>query len=80
MDVVNSSLSKSKKLKNKIDYMVYRDPEELYDLKKDPGCWDNLAQDPDYAEILKAYRKKLLKEMEETADPELSVFNAILNQ
>ena len=75
MDVVNSSLSKSEKLKNKIDYMVYRDPEELYDLKKDPGCWNNLAEHTDYKEIRKQYRKKLLKEMEDTADPELLVFN-----
>ena len=74
MDVVNSSLSKSEKLKNKIDYMVYRDPEELYDLNNDPGCWNNLAKDPDYAEQLKEYRQKLYKEMKETADPELAVF------
>ncbi|HMB66052.1 MAG TPA: sulfatase/phosphatase domain-containing protein, partial [Patescibacteria group bacterium] len=74
MDVVNSSLSKSEKLKNKINYMVYRAPEELYDLKEDPGCWNNLAGDPGYAGKLKAYRKKLLKEMEATADPELPVF------
>jgi N-sulfoglucosamine sulfohydrolase len=55
--------------------MVYRAPEELYDLKKDPGCWNNLAQNPDYKEKLNEYRKKLYKEMTETADPELSVFN-----
>ena len=80
MDVVNSSLSKNEKLKNKIDYMVYRAPEELFDLKEDPGCWDNLAQDPDYEERIREYRKKLLKEMKETADPELSVFNLVYNQ
>jgi N-sulfoglucosamine sulfohydrolase len=75
MDVVNSSLSKSEKLKNKIDYMVYRAPEEFYDLKKDPGCWDNLAQHPDYAEIIQEYRKRLHFEMKTTDDPELSIFN-----
>jgi N-sulfoglucosamine sulfohydrolase len=80
MEVVNLSLSKSEKLKKKIDYMVYRAPEELFDLKKDPGCWDNLASDPEYAEKLREYRKKLLKEMQETADPELPVFNLVYNQ
>jgi N-sulfoglucosamine sulfohydrolase len=75
MDVVNSSLSKSEKLKNKIDFMVYRTPEELYDLQEDPGCWNNLAYNPDYASEMKEYRKKLYKEMKETADPELSFFN-----
>ncbi len=79
MDVVNSSLSKSEKLKNKIEYMEYRAPEELYDLKKDPGCWNNLAEHTDYKKIKKEYRKKLLKEMEDTADPELSVFNQLFN-
>jgi len=79
MDVVNSSLTKSEKLKNKIDYMVYRAPEELYNLKEDPGCWNNHAQDPDYADIIKEYRKKLHEEMKETADPELSVFSLICN-
>ncbi len=79
MDVVNSILPKSEKLKHKIEYMEYRAPEELFDLKKDPGCWDNLANDPEYAEKLDEYRKKLLKEMEETADPELAVFNSFIS-
>ena len=54
--------------------MLYRTPEELYNLKEDPGCWNNLAQDSDYADIIKEYRKKLYEEMKETADPELWVF------
>ncbi|WP_430817180.1 sulfatase family protein [Carboxylicivirga sp. RSCT41] len=80
MDVVNSSLTKSEKLKNKIEYMEYRAPEELFDLKNDPGCWNNLAQNSDYADQIKEYRKKLLKEMKETADPELSVFDDFISQ
>ena len=60
--------------KKKIEYMTYRSPEELFDLNKDPGCWNNLAKEPDYAGKLKEYRQKLYKEMNETADPELSVF------
>jgi N-sulfoglucosamine sulfohydrolase len=74
MDVVNSSLTKSEKLKNKIDYMVYRAPEELFDLKEDPGCWNNLAEEAEYAGTLEDYREKLHEEMQETADPELLVF------
>jgi len=78
MDVVNSSLSKSEKLKNKIDYMVFRAPEELYDLKDDPGCWNNLALDPAHAGVMKEYRDKLRGEMKETADPELKIFNSVV--
>ena len=75
MDVVNSSLSKSEKLKNKIEYMVYRAPEELYDLKEDPGCWNNLAKQAEYTGTLEDYRGKLHEEMQETADPELLVLD-----
>jgi arylsulfatase A-like enzyme len=74
MDVVNSSLSISEKLKNKMDYMVYRAPEELFDLKTDPGCWNNLAYDPAYEGVLEEYRGKLLSEMTSTSDPELQIF------
>ena len=79
MDVVNSSLPNNDELRHKIEYMEFRAPEELYDLKVDPGCWNNLAAQPEYKAKVAAYRKKLLKEMEATADPELSVFNSFRN-
>jgi len=70
MDVVNSSLDESEKLKQKIDHMSDRPPEEFYDLGKDPGCWDNLINNKDYQEQIKKFRNDLKKEMFSTNDPE----------
>jgi N-sulfoglucosamine sulfohydrolase len=46
-----------------------RPAEELYDLRKDPGQLDNVASDPDYAEIRKELEARLMAELRETADP-----------
>lgn len=41
-------------------YIVYADgSEELYDMKKDPNEWNNLAGDPEYASIIAEHRKFL---------------------
>ena len=48
-----------------------RPGEELYDIKKDPGCMDNLADDPAYTEIRNDLRDKLLATLRETGDPRI---------
>ena len=41
-------------------YIVYADgSEELYDSRKDPNEWENLAGDPEYAPIIAEHRKFL---------------------
>jgi N-sulfoglucosamine sulfohydrolase len=70
MDVVNSCLDKSEKLKRKMVFMEERPAEEFYDLTKDPGCWDNLINDTDYHEQITRFRQYLKKEMLNTKDPE----------
>ena len=43
-------------------YIHYADgSEELYDMRKDPNEWTNLASDPKYATIIKEHRKWLPK-------------------
>jgi N-sulfoglucosamine sulfohydrolase len=42
---------------------------QLYDLKADPHEHNNLADNPEYAEMLKRLRKELLDWRERTADP-----------
>ena len=43
-------------------YIRYADgSEELYDMRKDPNEWDNLAGDPQYAEIVREHRGWLPK-------------------
>ena len=69
-DVVNSSLASSEKLKKKIETLRNRPNEEFFDLREDPGCWDNLINNETYAEQINAFRKKLKNEMISTRDPE----------
>ncbi|MEM1295667.1 MAG: sulfatase-like hydrolase/transferase, partial [Verrucomicrobiota bacterium] len=48
-------------------YIRYEDGEELYDLKKDPNEWNNLASDPQYTEL----KAEMQKHAPETfAEPE----------
>jgi len=43
-------------------YIRYADgSEELYDMRKDPGEWTNLASDPAYAEVIAEHRRWLPK-------------------
>jgi arylsulfatase A-like enzyme len=56
----------------KVDAIVHKVPEELFDLGRDPGCWDNLADDPAHAAVLARYRGILEQRMRESADPELA--------
>lgn len=43
-------------------YIHYADgSEELYDMRKDPNEWKNLAGDPQYAEVLEQHRKWMPK-------------------
>lgn len=42
---------------------------ELYDLRTDPYCHKNVAEDKDYASVRKTMEKKLLRWMKDTGDP-----------
>jgi uncharacterized sulfatase len=46
-----------------------RPAEELYDLQKDPGQLNNVAGEPQYAEIQKKLADALLAELKATKDP-----------
>lgn len=41
---------------------------EFYDLQNDPGEWNNLAEDPDYADQIVEYQIRLSEWMQETHD------------
>jgi hypothetical protein len=68
LNIENISFSK------KINSIIYKDIEELFDLTNDPGCWNNLADSTEYSDVLSKYRNRLLNEMKLTADPELPIF------
>lgn len=55
----------------------YRVVEEFYDLKNDPDCLENLANNKKYKSKLLKYREKLRLKMIETNDPLLETFNSV---
>ncbi|PWU66600.1 sulfatase family protein [Gracilibacillus dipsosauri] len=54
------------------EYYVANEPEELYDLEKDPFEEHNLINDPAYKKVASELREKVSKWMRETKDPLLS--------
>ena len=62
---------------DRVELLVHRVPEELYDFSADPDALHNLIDDPKYAEQKKSMRAELLAWMEKTADPLLEKFRAI---
>ena len=49
-----------------------RPPEELYDIRQDPGCLENLATDPERAAVTARLRERLMAYLEETGDPRVT--------
>ena len=58
------------------DFILQRVPEELYDTKKDPGCLNNLALNPEYQTVLKSFQKNMTQLLEESTDHELANYRA----
>lgn len=50
---------------------IKRDAEELYDLKKDKYCMNNLAGNKKYAKLQEALKKELLTELKKQEDPRM---------
>lgn len=46
-----------------------RPAEELYDLKKDPAQLNNVADQPEYADVKRKLSKAMLAELTATKDP-----------
>jgi N-sulfoglucosamine sulfohydrolase len=63
-------------MKKRLDYILLRRREELFDLKNDPYSFHNLADNPKYKVQLKQMRDLLMQEMLRTEDPLLkSIIN-----
>ena len=61
--------SENQEILDRINVFRYRNPEEFYDLEKDPDCILNLINDRKYQQLIKKYRSKLERKMQETGDP-----------
>lgn len=53
----------------RVELYQFRVPEEFYDLREDPDGLHNLAGDPEYADELARFRKKMLEKMIQYDDP-----------
>ena len=58
-----------KPVADRVEMLLHRVPEELYDFQADPDALRNLAGDPRYKDNVRQMRGDLLAWMERTADP-----------
>lgn len=57
------------KIRRYLDLAVAKRPaEELFDIQKDPGCLNNLANDLDYVEVKRNLSKRLMDYLKKTGD------------
>ena len=64
-----------KTMQQRLSMFEYRVPEEFYHYKKDPDALNNLIDDSQYAEKIKAFRKQAIAFMKATNDPLLKIYN-----
>ena len=57
------------RLRRRAETFTHRPPEELYDIRQDPGCWDNLARGPRHGADVARLRGALRRHMKDTRDP-----------
>ena len=63
-------------VRGRVEFYLRRAPEELYDLRADPDCLRNLAEDPEHAQALEERRRLLGTWMEGTGDPQTAAYTA----
>jgi N-sulfoglucosamine sulfohydrolase len=59
------------KIRQRVEFIRYRVPHELYDLKKDPYCLENLADRASHATQLADMKQAMMIEMATRSDPVL---------
>jgi hypothetical protein len=71
--------SRKPEIQERVRMLVYRVPEELYDLDRDPHCLDNLIDDSNLRHVRDEMRGRLARWMEETKDPALFSFKTLIS-
>ena len=67
-----------KTIAGRVELLVHRVPEELYDFAADPGALHNLIAEPGYQDQLQQMRQQMQTWMEQTQDPLLPKYRALL--
>ena len=63
---------------DRLNFITHRIGEELYDLRKDPGCLNNLADKKNSSHVLKEFRTKMVNFLRKTQDHELGNYLTFL--
>ena len=71
MDAIKRAAKSDADIAARVQHFLFRVPEELYDYQNDPDALHNLADNPDYNQLLNDRRARLLTHMEQTGDPQL---------
>lgn len=74
MKAMNEAAATDPLIARRVQMFRYRAPEELYDLRSDPDCLENLIDQPEYRAEADRLRDELLKWMKRTSDPLLPAF------
>lgn len=61
-------------IKERVDFFLYRTPEEFYDIEADPQCLHNLIEEEKFLPFINSYRKKLYEYMTTSHDALVAVF------
>ena len=69
-----------KAIAERVEMLIHRVPEELYDLEADPNALHNLAKDPKYQEQMKQTHAAMVKWMETTKDPLIEGYRKVLGE
>jgi len=56
-------------MKKRVDYILLRRRDELFDLRKDPYSFTNRAKDPECGQQLRQMQELVIREMERNGDP-----------
>jgi N-sulfoglucosamine sulfohydrolase len=58
----------------RVDSILLRHRDELFDLRKDPNSFDNLSDNPEFATQLRQMKRLISDEMKRSVDPLISAF------
>jgi hypothetical protein len=61
-------------MQERLDTILLRSRDELFDLRKDPYSFDNLSDNPEFATQLRQMKQRVADEMKRSADPLISAF------
>jgi len=75
---MQQAAANQKEISERVDILVHRTAEELYDIANDPGALHNLFTDPAYQERIERMRLTMLNWMEQTQDPLLPKFRTTI--